>query len=257
LRLSMLGHITPHSRNEGPGIQPLHLRPAPDSGASPQRATRHPMNILIHKTIRFVRQTLEGAEGGHDWWHTWRVWQLAKQINQFEKADPLTVELSALLHDIADAKFHNGDERIGVLKARNCLESLAVDPKIIHAVTQIIRHISFRDSFAEPVFDSPEFRVVQDADRLDALGAIGIARAFSYGGYKHRPLYDPEIKPRRQLTRADYLQASPPTINHFYEKLLHLKDRMQTATGKQFARQRHHFLEAFLDEFFEEWHGKK
>ncbi len=215
------------------------------------------MNILIHKTSQFVRQTLEGAEGGHDWWHAWRVWQLARKINHSEKADALIVELSALLHDIADAKFHHGNERIAAYKTQNFLESLSVGKNIIFQVIQIINHISFRNSLAKQAFDSPEFRVVQDADRLDALGAIGIARAFNYGGYKQRPIYDPGIQPRSHLTRESYLQASTPTINHFYEKLLRLKESMHTQAGRELAGARHRFMRQFLNEFYQEWQSKK
>ncbi|MEK6479592.1 HD domain-containing protein [Catalinimonas sp. 4WD22] len=210
---------------------------------------------VIKKTISFVQETLSGAEGGHDWWHIYRVWNLSKHIAKTEDVDMFTVELGALLHDIADAKFHNGDEEVGPRKAREFLSTLHVEEQVIAQVESIIANISFKGGNDPQKFKSPELDVIQDADRLDAMGAMGIARAFNYGGYKNREIYNPEIKPNFAMTREEYKQSKAPTINHFYEKLLLLKDRMNTPTGKRMAEHRHQFMEAFLDEFYQEWNG--
>ncbi|MDB4921188.1 HD domain-containing protein [Mucilaginibacter sp.] len=209
-------------------------------------------SALIDKTAAFVRQTLENAEGGHDWWHINRVWNNAKLIARAEQADPFIVELATLLHDIADSKFHNGDEEIGPKMAGDFLNSINIDEETIQHVQQIIRHISFKSSFDEASFHSIELDIVQDADRLDALGAIGIARAFNYGGFKGREIYNPEIKPNPNLTKAEYKNSTAPSINHFYEKLLLLKDKMNTATGKKLAEQRHNFMLSYLEQFYSE-----
>ncbi len=205
---------------------------------------------IIEKTQIFVRKTLENAEGGHDWWHIHRVWINAKHIAAGEDADLLIVELAALLHDIADSKFHSGDEEIGPATAGKFLHELNLDEAIITHVQQIIRHISFKASFDKKTFNSKELEIVQDADRLDAIGAIGIARAFSYGGFKGREIYNPEIKPNLNMTKEEYKNSAAPSINHFYEKLLLLKDKMNTATGKHMAEQRHHFMETYLQQFY-------
>lgn len=205
---------------------------------------------LIDNTVQFVRDTLKNAEGGHDWWHIHRVWTNAKLIAQTEKANLLIVELAALLHDIADSKFHNGDEEIGPLTAGNYLQSINVDANVIVHVQQIIRHMSFKSSFDKPSFHSPELAIVQDADRLDAIGAIGIARAFTYGGFKGREIYNPEIEPNLNMSKEEYKNSPAPSINHFYEKLLLLKDKMNTATGRKLAQQRHQFMEAYLQQFY-------
>ena len=207
---------------------------------------------LIDNTVQFVRDTLKNAEGGHDWWHIHRVWTNAKLIAQTEKANLLIVELAALLHDIADSKFHNGDEEIGPFTAGNYLQSVNVDADVIVHVQQIIRHMSFKSSFDKPSFHSPELAIVQDADRLDAIGAIGIARAFTYGGFKGREIYNPEIEPNVNMSKEEYKNSPAPSINHFYEKLLLLKDKMNTATGRKLAQQRHQFMEAYLQQFYME-----
>lgn len=212
---------------------------------------------IIELTVAFVKQTLVDAEGGHDWWHIFRVWQLSKRIAETEKADMLVVELGALLHDIADAKFHNGDECVGPEKARNFLLSINVDEEIIIHVERIIANISFKGGRVIQQFKSLELDIIQDADRLDAIGAIGIARTFNYGGFKNREIYNPGIQPNLNLTKEEYKNSTAPTLNHFYEKLLLLKDRMNTATGRKMAEQRHQFLELFLDEFYAEWDGVK
>jgi uncharacterized protein len=214
------------------------------------------MNI-IDKTIEFTKQTLLGAEAGHDWWHVYRVWRTAKTIAEKEKVHLVVVELAALLHDIADAKFNNGDEEVGPAKAGHFLRSLSVDNEVIDHVQQIIRHLSFKASFGKQTFTSRELQVVQDADRLDAIGAIGIARAFSYGGYKEREFYNPDIAPNLNMTKEEYKNSKAPTINHFYEKLLLLKDKMNTKSGRELAEQRHQFMETYLAQFYSEWNGER
>ncbi|MGI4749045.1 MAG: HD domain-containing protein [Janthinobacterium lividum] len=214
-------------------------------------------SFIVQKTVAFVQQTLQNAEGGHDWWHILRVWNNAKLIAQTEKVDLLVVELAALLHDIADAKFNNGDEAIGPKLAVDFLKSIEVNAQIIEHVQQIILHMSFKSSFDQPQFSSDEMKVVQDADRLDAIGAIGIARAFSYGGFKNREIYNPEITPDFNLTKEAYKNSAAPTINHFYEKLLLLKNLMNTETARKIATERHQFMELYLEQFYAEWNGFK
>lgn len=211
---------------------------------------------IIRQTIAFVKQELSGAEGGHDWWHVERVWKTAIEITKTETADLLVVELAALLHDIADSKFNAGDETIGPQKAAKFLNSIDVDPAVIEHVLNIIKNISFKGGNFNQEFASMELNIVQDADRLDAIGAVGIARAFNYGGFKNRPLYDPEIAPELNMSKDEYKNSSAPTINHFYEKLLLLKDRMNTATGKKLAKNRHEFMQFFLEQFFWEIEGR-
>lgn len=210
---------------------------------------------LIDTTILYVKQQLENAEGGHDWFHIERVYKNALLIAQEESCDLQVVKLGALLHDIADSKFHGGDERIGPQKARVFLESQEVDPSIIEHVLQIIENISFKGGNFEKSFHSKELEIVQDADRLDAIGAIGIARTFNYGGFKNRPIYNPAIQPNLHMSKEEYKNSEAPTLNHFYEKLLLLKDRMNTPTGKKIALERHRFMEHFLSQFYAEWDG--
>ncbi|MCJ0741351.1 HD domain-containing protein [Pedobacter montanisoli] len=215
------------------------------------------MQQTLDLTIAFVKNTLADAEAGHDWFHIERVFKTAQTINQTEQANSLIVALAALLHDIADSKFNNGDEEIGPQKAGEFLTSINVDQEVINEVKLIIRHLSFKASFDKNSYQSKELNVVQDADRLDAIGAIGIARAFTYGGYKNRVLYNPEIKPNLNMTKEEYKNAVSPTLNHFYEKLLLLKDLMKTETGKKMAQQRHDFMLAYLEQFYAEWEGRK
>ncbi len=210
---------------------------------------------LIQNTASYVEKTLKNAEGGHDWWHILRVWNNAKLIVRSEPADMLVVELAALLHDIADSKFHDGNEDIGPQTAVAFLQSQSVDADIIKHVENIIRHMSFKSSFDAPGFHSPELAVVQDADRLDAIGAMGIARAFTYGGFKGRELYNPDIEPNLNMSKAEYKTQTAPTINHFYEKLLLLKDKMNTKTAKKLAEARHQYMQDYLDQFYAEWNG--
>jgi len=212
-------------------------------------------DTVIQKTVTFVKDELFLAEGGHDWWHVYRVWKLARQIARREEVDLFVVEMGALLHDIADSKFHNGDETIGPRKAREFLVSLGVEKEVISHVEKIIAHISFKGAAHRQEFRSAELDVVQDADRLDAIGAIGIARTFNYGGHKGRSIYDPGIPPVQEMTKETYKKNTSPTINHFYEKLLLLKDRMNTRTGKEMAMERHRFMEQYLDRFYAEWEG--
>lgn len=211
---------------------------------------------IIKQTIVFVKNTLTNAEGGHDWWHIYRVWQNAKHINKIEKGNRFIVELAALLHDIADSKFHNGNENIGPRKAQLFLESLSVNENIISHIVNIIKHISFKGGHNASSFKSLEFDIVQDADRLDAIGAIGIARTFNYGGFKNRELYNPLIKPNLKMSKDEYKNSTAPTINHFYEKLLLLKDRMNTPTAISIAQERHRFMENYLKQFYAEWEGE-
>ncbi|WP_166332445.1 HD domain-containing protein [Sphingobacterium chungjuense] len=210
---------------------------------------------IIERTVAFVQHTLSGAESGHDWWHILRVWNNTKLILQTEQADPLICELAALLHDIADSKFHNGDESIGPRIAGEFLRKEGVDSVIIEHVQQIILNMSFKASLGEITFDSPELRVVRDADRLDAIGAIGIARAFNYGGFKNREIYNPTIPAEQNISKEAYKNTTAPTINHFYEKLLLLQDKMHTETAKRIAAQRHQYMEGFLQQFYAEWDG--
>ena len=213
--------------------------------------------LIISNTEAFVKSTLKNAEGGHDWFHIFRVWNNAKLIAEHEDVDNFIVELGTLLHDIADSKFHNGDESIGPKVAREFLDSQGVENSIITHVEHIISNISYKGGNFEQKFRSPELDVIQDADRLDAIGAVGIARCFNYGGFKNRPLYNPEIKPNLNLSKKAYKNSDAPTINHFYEKLLLLKDRMNTVTGKKIAEERHQYMEAFLQQFYNEWEGLK
>lgn len=214
--------------------------------------------MTIQKTIMFVQATLADAEGGHDWFHIERVWKNAKHIAEKEgDVDLFIVELGALLHDIADSKFYNGDEEVGPQMARTFLESILVPSEVIEHVENIIRHISFKGNIEGQKWMSPELAVVQDADRLDALGAIGIARTFNYGGHKGRALYDPSILPNLNITKEEYKTSTTPTLNHFDEKLLLLKDRMNTKTGTHMAEKRHAFMLEFLKQFHTEWEGKQ
>ena len=212
---------------------------------------------LLDNTILFVKQQLENAEGGHDWFHMERVYKNTLLIAREEDCDLTVVQLGALLHDIADSKFHDGDETIGPKTARTFLENEKVDEATIQHVIKIIENISFKGGNFEKHFHSKELAIVQDADRLDAIGAIGIARTFNYGGFKNRALYNPEIAPNLNMTKEEYKNSEAPTLNHFYEKLLLLKDKMNTETGKKIALERHKYMENFLSQFYAEWEGEK
>lgn len=211
---------------------------------------------IINNTILFVKNQLAHAEGGHDWFHIERVYKNALLIAKEEECNLTIVKLSALLHDIADSKFHNDDESIGPKVAREFLESQKVSEDIILHVIAIIENISFKGGNFEKKFHSKELEIVQDADRLDAIGAIGIARTFNYGGFKNRVIYDPNIPPKMNMSKEEYKNSESPTLNHFYEKLLLLKDKMNTKTGKKIAQKRHDFMVTFLSQFYSEWDGQ-
>jgi uncharacterized protein len=214
---------------------------------------------IITTTIAFVKKELKNAEGGHDWFHVERVFKNTLLISKDEKVDTFVVSLAALLHDIADPKFYNGDETIGPKVATIFLKEQKIDTAVITHIVNIIKHISYKNSLDKEAekFTSIELNVVQDADRLDAIGAIGIARCFNYGGFKNRALYDPEITPNLNMTKEQYKNSNAPTLNHFYEKLLLLKDKMNTKTGKKIAIERHQYMEQFLTQFYNEWDGLK
>ena len=211
---------------------------------------------IINRTIEFVKSELKDAEGGHDWWHVYRVWKTSKNLAEGEIVDDLIVELGALLHDVADSKFHEGDETVGPKKVLTFFNNIGIEESISSHVIKIIENISFKGGNQKQEFKSLELDVVQDADRLDAIGAIGVARTFNYGGFKNRGLYDPDIKPNLNMTKEEYKNSTAPTLNHFYEKLLLLKDRMNTKSGMALAQKRHDFLELYLDQFLSEWEGK-
>ena len=210
----------------------------------------------ISKTMAFVKAELQHAEGGHDWFHVERVYKSAKYICEKEQGDSYIVQLAALLHDIADSKFYNGDETIGPKKAELFLNSNNVEPIIIKHIVQIIKNISFKGGRVKQTFNSIELDIVQDADRLDAMGAIGIARCFNYGGFKNRPIYNPNIKPNLKMTKEEYKTQVAPSINHFYEKLLLQKNKMNTKTGYKLAKERHDFMNLYLKTFYKEGYYK-
>lgn len=211
---------------------------------------------IIDRTVAFIRGKFEGESSGHDWWHVYRVWKSSIHIGRAENANLFIVELAALLHDIADWKFHDGNDDIGPQTAKEWLLTLNTNQTTIDHVCQIIRDISFKGAGVETPMQTIEGKVVQDADRLDAIGSIGIARTFAYGGNKGREIYNPEINPQLHESFEQYKHNQSHTINHFYEKLLLLKDRMNTATARQLAEQRHQTMVNFLNQFFLEWEGK-
>lgn len=211
------------------------------------------MKNLIENTIEFVKEKLEGAEAGHDWFHIERVWKLSKKIAETENCNLEVVELSALLHDIADPKFHGGDESIALKVSREFLESQNASEDTIEQVVFIIKNISFKNRSEAPQHLPVELKIVQDADRLDAIGAIGVARTFNFGGFKNNLMYHPDIEPKLNMSKEEYKKSNGTTINHFYEKLLLLKELMNTEKGKEIAEDRHHFMLSFLDQFYKEW----
>jgi len=212
---------------------------------------------ILHKTRAFVKDVLSSAEGGHDWFHIERVTSNALTIAASMPCNPLVVELAALLHDIADSKFHDGDEEIGPLKAESFLQDEGFDSTLTGHIIAIIRNVSYKGGLHKATHESIELDIVMDADRLDAIGAIGIARTFNYGGFKNRALYDPDIPPQQYTDKEQYKHSKAPTINHFYEKLLLLKDLMRTEKGREMAEQRHEYMEGFLEQFYAEWAGKR
>lgn len=209
----------------------------------------------VAQIVERLRAAHAHDSSGHDWWHLWRVWQTARRLAQAEQADLEVVDLAALLHDVADWKFHGGDDSVGPRLAREWLENMGASPDVVNHVAQIVAGVSYKGAGVATPMTTLEGRCVQDADRLDAIGAIGIARAFAYGGSRGRLMYDPEHAPRHHASFAEYKRNSGPTINHFHEKLLLLKDRMQTASGRRLAAERHAFMEEFLNRFHSEWNG--
>lgn len=205
--------------------------------------------FYIQETAIYVRLQFEQDASGHDWWHINRVWQLAITIAKHERANLFLVEMAALLHDLDDWKLKSDSGE----RSRQWMEKLGIAPDEIEQIEQIITEVSFKGAGVDTTPTSLEAQVVQDADRLDAMGAIGIARTFAYGGNKNRKIYDPDVKPEFHLDFESYKKTSAPTINHFYEKLLLLKDRMNTAYGKKLAEERHKFMKLYLDQFFKEW----
>lgn len=212
---------------------------------------------IIRETVLFVKKELEGKESGHDWWHIYRVWKTAKKIADIEEADMFLVELAALLHDIADRKLNNGDEQSGLIKVKSYLSSQIDNKSIIDKILHIIESYSFTSQLRSGKgMSTLEGKIVQDADRLDALGAVGIARTFNYGGHLNRPLYNPKKQARKNISATQYIRSNSPSINHFYEKLLRLKDLMNTKTAKKIAEERHKYMEQYLQQFYKEWNGE-
>ncbi len=212
--------------------------------------------LVISNTKNFVQDSLKDAEGGHDWFHILRVYTNSKHLLKSETANSFIVEVASLLHDIADSKFHGGDEEIGPQKARAFLEAQTIEQKGLEHVIKIIENVSYKGGHSHSEFHSKELEIVQDADRLDALGAIGIARTFNFGGFKNNPIYDPSVPAYPEQSKEDYKKSNSPTINHFYEKLLLLKDKMNTNSAKAIAEKRHNYMVSYLDQFYKEWHGE-
>lgn len=212
--------------------------------------------LILKNTKKYVKAKLMGEATGHDWWHVERVVRNARQIAKREGGDLFIIELAALLHDIADWKFHRGDDKKGPREAGKIFRKYSLSRNLITKVQKIISDVSFKGAKVDSTPKSLEGKVVQDADRLDALGAVGIARTFAFGGYKGVPIHSPRIKPKFHKTADEYKKGGLSTISHFYEKLLLLKDRMNTKTAKRMAKQRHEFMEKFLKDFFNEWEGK-
>ncbi len=208
---------------------------------------------LKARTIEFVKDTLAGDGSGHDWWHIYRVWKMAVHLSESEGGDLYCIELAALLHDIADHKFHDGDLKKGPAVAAAFLREQGAEEELIERVAGIIGEVSYKGAHVPDAVSSLEAQIVQDADRLDAIGAIGIARTFAYGGSRNRPLYDPDIPPVLHQDFESYRKSENPTINHFYEKLLLLKERMHTRSAQRIAEERHRFMELFLERFYREW----
>ena len=209
---------------------------------------------VIQKTADYIKAEFSSDSSGHDWWHIYRVWKTALAICQHEKADMFIVQLAALLHDLDDWKFKESDDETP-LRARAWLDSCGVDSVTADSVCEIIKHISYKGAGVKEKMDSLEGFIVQDADRLDAIGAIGIGRAFAYGGFKDRPMYDPDSPPQMHASFEQYKNSKSATINHFYEKLFLLKDRMNTDTAKRIAEERHRVMEDFVARFLLEWEG--
>ncbi|MEN8137138.1 MAG: HD domain-containing protein [Bacteroidota bacterium] len=212
---------------------------------------------ILDKTRDYIKEELSGDGTGHDWWHIHRVTKVAMQIGCKEGADLFIVELGAMLHDLGDFKFHNGDTSVGPKMVSDWLHNIGADEETIDKVVQIVHEISYKGANVETPMSTLEGKIVQDADRLDAIGAIGIARTFAYGGSKGREIHNPEVKPEAHDSFEDYKNSLAPTINHFYEKLLLLKKRMNTKSAKKMAQKRHDFMKVYLDQFFAEWEGER
>jgi uncharacterized protein len=213
--------------------------------------------LILDKTRDYIKQELGGDGTGHDWWHIVRVTKIAMQIGIKEGADLFIIELGAMLHDLGDFKFHNGDDTVGPRMVTEWLQNLKVDNSTITKVVDIVKQISYKGADVETPMSTLEGQIVQDADRLDAIGAIGIARTFAYGGSKGREIHNPDIDPENHDNFEDYKNSKSPTINHFYEKLLLLKDRMNTETAKKMAIKRHEYMEGYLNQFYKEWDGER
>ena len=212
-------------------------------------------NEIIRKTAEFVEREFSGDSSGHDWHHIRRVWKTAAVLCKREKADLFVVELAALLHDLDDWKFSENGAEIPS-RAKAWMEACGVEEQTIQTVCGIVRNVSFQGAQVENGMKTLEGFIVQDADRLDAIGAIGIGRAFAYGGYRNRPMYDPEAGTHMHASFEEYKNSKSATVNHFYEKLLLLKDRMNTRAAKRIAERRHEIMVKFLDQFMSEWEGK-
>lgn len=211
---------------------------------------------IVEDIKGYLKKAFEGESTGHDYWHALRVAKMAKLIAKKEKGNLFLIEVSALLHDIADWKFYGGNTKAGSEKARSLLKTLGADDKTIEDICHIIDNVSFKGAGAKNEMKSKEGFIVQDADRLDVIGAIGIARTFAFGGHNDREIYNPEIKPKLHATFEEYKNNKSTSINHFYEKVLLLKDRLNTKTAKKIATRRHKFLQSYLKQFFEEWEVK-
>jgi uncharacterized protein len=210
--------------------------------------------LMIEKTEVFVKEKLKDESSGHDWYHIYRVKKLAENIAEQEGADHFICVMAALLHDIADEKIAGTEEK-GLQEVRLWLESIAVENQYLEQIISIISTMSFKGG-NQSAMQTLEGQVVQDADRLDAIGAIGIGRTFAYSGAKGQLMYDPEIPVREKMTKDQYRNEKSTAVNHFYEKLLKLKNTMNTTYAKKLANERHAFLESFLEQFFGEWEGK-
>lgn len=219
--------------------------------------TKYSKHKVIQSLSQLVKEKFENETTGHDWWHTLRVFRMARRIGRKEKVNLFIIELASLLHDIADWKFHKGDDGIGAKVARDILVKYNIPESDIAHVCEIVKNVSFKGAGVKSKIKTREGMVVQDADRLDALGAIGVARTFAYGGHVSLPIYNPEGKIRKHKNFEEYKKGSDSSIHHFYDKLLLLKGRMNTRTGKHIAQERHKFIEDFLNRFFQEWDGEK
>ncbi|NOQ27547.1 MAG: HD domain-containing protein [Bacteroidales bacterium] len=211
---------------------------------------------VINKTIDFVKAKLEGDSSGHDWWHIYRVWNLSKKIQEKEKGDLFIIEMAALLHDVADWKFYENEEA-GLMVVRDWLIKIDLSSDIIEEIIYIIKNVSYKGAGVKDQMKTLEGKIVQDADRLDAIGAIGVARTFAFGGKFGSEMHNPEEDAKLHNSFEEYKNSKGTTINHFYEKLLLLKDRINTKTAKEIALERHNYMEVFLKQFYDEWNSLK